>query len=135
MKVTIVPDDNPQAGDQWALIVSISHTIADGYTYYQARLPSLTSPRLTSPRLALALAPARTLARTLTGVSSLLPSSTLHEHSAPTLTLPCQGKLNPIGYEDEEQGGIPMPMASFGVGGEFGQVVVAVVVVVVVYDC
>ena len=23
-------------GEQWALIVSISHTIADGYTYYQA---------------------------------------------------------------------------------------------------
>ena len=35
-----------------------------------------------------------------------------------------EGKVNPIGYEDEEQGGIPMPMASFGVGGEFGQVVV-----------
>lgn len=28
--VTVIPD-----GDQWALIVSISHTIADGYTYYQ----------------------------------------------------------------------------------------------------
>jgi len=32
-----------------------------------------------------------------------------------------EGKVNPIGYEEEEQGGIPMPMASFGVGGEFGQ--------------
>ena len=30
------------------------------------------------------------------------------------------GKLNPLGYEDEPEGGIPMPMASFGVGGEFG---------------
>lgn len=30
MKVTVVPADS-----QWALIVSISHTIADGYTYYQ----------------------------------------------------------------------------------------------------
>jgi hypothetical protein len=30
MKVTVIPD-----GDQWALTVSISHTIADGYTYYQ----------------------------------------------------------------------------------------------------
>jgi hypothetical protein len=35
MKVTIVPDKSPSAGDQWALIVSISHTIADGYTYYE----------------------------------------------------------------------------------------------------
>ena len=32
-----------------------------------------------------------------------------------------EGKLNPLGYEDEPKGGIPMPMASFGVGGEFGQ--------------
>ena len=31
-----------------------------------------------------------------------------------------EGKLNPLGYEDEPKGGIPMPMASFGVGGEFG---------------
>ena len=31
MKVTIIPDE----GDRWALIVSISHTIADGFTYYQ----------------------------------------------------------------------------------------------------
>ena len=46
MKVTIVPDENPGAGEQWALIVSISHTIADGYTYYQVRAPSPTSPRL-----------------------------------------------------------------------------------------
>ena len=30
LKVTVIPD-----GDQWALVVSISHTIADGYTYYQ----------------------------------------------------------------------------------------------------
>jgi len=30
MSVTVIPED-----DQWALIVSISHTIADGYTYYQ----------------------------------------------------------------------------------------------------
>ena len=29
MKVVIIPD-----GDKWALVVSISHTIADGYTYY-----------------------------------------------------------------------------------------------------
>ena len=49
MKVTIVPDKSPSAGDQWALIVSISHTIADGYTYYEVRAPSLTSPRLASP--------------------------------------------------------------------------------------
>eukprot|EP00964_Phaeocystis_antarctica_P159052 scaffold129979_cov51-Phaeocystis_antarctica.AAC.3 len=27
--------------------------------------------------------------------------------SAPTLTTPCQGKVNPIGYEEEEQGGAP----------------------------
>ena len=51
MKVTIVPDKSPSAGDQWALIVSISHTIADGYTYYEVRAPS----HLSSPRLALAL--------------------------------------------------------------------------------
>ena len=31
-----------------------------------------------------------------------------------------EGKLTPLGYEDEPKGGIPMPMASFGVGGEFG---------------
>ena len=31
------------------------------------------------------------------------------------------GKVKKIGYEDEPKGGIPMPMASFGVGGEFGQ--------------
>ena len=31
------------------------------------------------------------------------------------------GTLEKIGYEDEPTGGIPMPMASFGVGGEFGQ--------------
>ena len=31
------------------------------------------------------------------------------------------GDVNKLGYEDEPQGGIPMPMASFGVGGEFGQ--------------
>ena len=30
------------------------------------------------------------------------------------------GDVSPLGYEDEPQGGIPMPMASFGVGGEFG---------------
>jgi len=30
------------------------------------------------------------------------------------------GKLKKMGYEDEPKGGIPMPMASFGVGGEFG---------------
>mmetsp|Transcript_58346 Transcript_58346/g.156133 ORF Transcript_58346/g.156133 Transcript_58346/m.156133 type:complete len:410 (-) Transcript_58346:166-1395(-) len=30
MKVAVIPD-----GDQWALTLSISHTIADGYTYYQ----------------------------------------------------------------------------------------------------
>ena len=30
------------------------------------------------------------------------------------------GKIKKIGYDDEPQGGIPMPMASFGVGGEFG---------------
>lgn len=30
------------------------------------------------------------------------------------------GEVNPLGYEDEPKGGIPMPMASFGVGGEFG---------------
>ena len=48
MKVTIVPDKSPSAGDQWALIVSISHTIADGYSYYEVRAPSL----LPSPRLA-----------------------------------------------------------------------------------
>ena len=52
MKVTIVPDKSPSAGDQWALIVSISHTIADGYTYYEVRAPSLL---LSSPSLALGL--------------------------------------------------------------------------------
>ena len=31
-----------------------------------------------------------------------------------------EGKVKKIGYEDEPKGGIPMPMASFGVGGEFG---------------
>ena len=31
-----------------------------------------------------------------------------------------EGKLTPLGYEDEPEGGIPMPMASFGMGGEFG---------------
>jgi len=31
-----------------------------------------------------------------------------------------EGRVNGIGYEDEPTGGIPMPMASFGVGGEFG---------------
>ena len=32
-----------------------------------------------------------------------------------------EGLLNKMGYEDEEgSGGIPFPMASFGVGGEFG---------------
>lgn len=30
MNVTVIPD-----GDQWALTLSISHTIADGFTYYQ----------------------------------------------------------------------------------------------------
>ena len=30
-KVTIIPDE----GNEWALVVSISHTIVDGYTYYQ----------------------------------------------------------------------------------------------------
>ena len=36
LKVTIVPGESTGSGEQWALIVSISHTIADGYTYYQA---------------------------------------------------------------------------------------------------
>jgi len=31
-----------------------------------------------------------------------------------------EGKIAPIGYEDEPKGGIPLPSASFGVGGEFG---------------
>ena len=31
-----------------------------------------------------------------------------------------QGKVKPLGYEDEPKGGIPLPSASFGVGGEFG---------------
>ena len=31
-----------------------------------------------------------------------------------------QGKVNPLGYEDVPKGGIPLPSASFGVGGEFG---------------
>jgi len=31
-----------------------------------------------------------------------------------------EDKVNPLGYEDEPKGGIPLPMASFGVGGEFG---------------
>ena len=35
LKVTIVPGESTGSGEQWALIVSISHTIADGYTYYQ----------------------------------------------------------------------------------------------------
>lgn len=30
------------------------------------------------------------------------------------------GNLNKMGYEDEPKGGLPLPMASFGVGGEFG---------------
>ena len=30
MRVTVIPD-----GEQWALVVSISHCIADGFTYYQ----------------------------------------------------------------------------------------------------
>ena len=30
------------------------------------------------------------------------------------------GKVKPLGYEDEPKGGIPLPSASFGVGGEFG---------------
>mmetsp|Transcript_2110 Transcript_2110/g.5959 ORF Transcript_2110/g.5959 Transcript_2110/m.5959 type:complete len:201 (-) Transcript_2110:387-989(-) len=30
------------------------------------------------------------------------------------------GKVKKLGYEDQPKGGIPMPMASFGVGGEFG---------------
>ncbi|KAL1499781.1 hypothetical protein AB1Y20_012467 [Prymnesium parvum] len=30
------------------------------------------------------------------------------------------GEVKKMGYEDEPKGGIPMPMASFGVGGEFG---------------
>ena len=31
-----------------------------------------------------------------------------------------EGKVKPLGYEDEPKGGIPLPSASFGVGGEFG---------------
>ena len=31
-----------------------------------------------------------------------------------------QGKIAPLGYEDVPKGGIPLPSASFGVGGEFG---------------
>ena len=31
-----------------------------------------------------------------------------------------QGKVKKLGYEDEPTGGIPLPSASFGVGGEFG---------------
>jgi len=31
-----------------------------------------------------------------------------------------EGKVKALGYEDEEKGGIPLPSASFGVGGEFG---------------
>jgi len=31
-----------------------------------------------------------------------------------------EGKVKPLGYEDEPKGGIPLPGASFGVGGEFG---------------
>ena len=30
------------------------------------------------------------------------------------------GKIPDIGYENEKKGGIPLPSASFGVGGEFG---------------
>lgn len=30
------------------------------------------------------------------------------------------GKVKKLGYEDQQKGGIPLPMASFGVGGEFG---------------
>mmetsp|Transcript_3667 Transcript_3667/g.7120 ORF Transcript_3667/g.7120 Transcript_3667/m.7120 type:complete len:238 (-) Transcript_3667:200-913(-) len=30
------------------------------------------------------------------------------------------GQIKKLGYDDEPKGGIPMPMASFGVGGEFG---------------
>jgi len=31
-----------------------------------------------------------------------------------------EGKLNKMGYEDEPQGGLKLPLPSFGVGGEFG---------------
>ena len=31
-----------------------------------------------------------------------------------------EGKIPKLGYEDEPKGGIPLPSASFGVGGEFG---------------
>lgn len=31
-----------------------------------------------------------------------------------------QGKVKKLGYEDEPKGGLPLPSASFGVGGEFG---------------
>jgi len=31
------------------------------------------------------------------------------------------GRIKDLSYDDEPKGGIPMPMASFGVGGEFGQ--------------
>jgi len=31
-----------------------------------------------------------------------------------------KGKVKPLGYEDTPKGGIPLPSASFGVGGEFG---------------
>ena len=31
-----------------------------------------------------------------------------------------EGKVKPLGYEDTPKGGIQLPMASFGMGGEFG---------------
>ena len=33
------------------------------------------------------------------------------------------GKVKKLGYEDVPKGGLQLPMASFGVGGEFGQAV------------
>ena len=56
----------------------------------------------------------RTTNATLTRCTRRIRTTAAH---APTCT---PDQVKPLGYEDEPKGGIPMPMASFGVGGEFG---------------